>query len=88
MCLTVNSILHVKLQCSFDVLGELNSERSGGIHGGRRGREEQRGSEWEWGTCCEESYRGVSLELAKLSLSACCAIAGSNLGFCIDGQKS
>lgn len=87
MCLTVNSVLHVSLQCGFDVLGELNSEKSGGIRGGGRETGEQRGFEWEWGTCCEESYRAVSLELAKLSLSACCATAGRNLGFGIDTQK-
>lgn len=43
MCLTVNSILHVNLQCSIDVLGELNSENSGEIHG--EGGERERNKE-------------------------------------------
>lgn len=41
--LTVNSISHVNLQRSFYVLGELNSEKSGGIHRRERQRERERG---------------------------------------------
>lgn len=69
--LTVNSISHVNMQRSFYVLGELNSEKSGGIYRRERQRERERGerrSEGEWGTCCEDSYRTVSLERTKLKV--------------------